>query len=177
MKLSWAELVSNAIGEELTPEQEEELKEAMGEALGSLSFEDVSSSLKKEYPNATKKDLENAITMKEDGYEIAYHELPPQPFEQELKSMKRSEIPGVSILTQRDADVCHSCRPLDGKEYTIEEALEKEPLPHDECENDRCRCTYTPLSDAPDQRTSRFQRTKQVLRRVACESDRSYVRL
>lgn len=39
-------------------------------------------------------------------------------------------------------DSCDNCKKLDGKIFTIQEALEKKPLPHKDCSNSFCRCLY-----------------------------------
>ena len=150
MKFSWSELFAPLTGEE--PTDKEKIEEAMGDALGSLSFEDVASSIKEDYPNATKEDLRRAIKMKEDGYEITYHELPPQPFEEKLEDWKEAGIEKIQVLSERSEETCEVCREADGNVYTTEEALLKRPLPHDNCscdptdwrEEGDCACTYRP---------------------------------
>jgi len=52
---------------------------------------------------------------------------------------------GVQILSMRDQDVCEPCFSADGDRYIIEKAIKELPLPHPDCENDVCRCTYRPL--------------------------------
>jgi len=154
MKLNWTELFSDALGEEPTEEEKEGLEEAIGDALGSSSFEDVASSVKEDYPNATEEDLRRAITMKEDGYKISYHELPKQPFKQELEAMRRAGIETVEVLSQRSKETCEVCREADGRVYTTEKALQEMPLPHEGCsceptdrrEEGECGCTYRPKS-------------------------------
>jgi hypothetical protein len=37
---------------------------------------------------------------------------------------------------------CGPCRDAHGTVHPIEEALEEPPLPHEDCEQDDCRCTY-----------------------------------
>lgn len=64
MKFNWKELFSDLFGKELTEEEKDELEDAMGDAVSSMSFEDVASSVKEDYPNATEEDLRRAITMK-----------------------------------------------------------------------------------------------------------------
>jgi hypothetical protein len=152
MRFNWTELFSDLFGKELTEEEKEELEEAMGDAVSSLSFEDVASSVKEDYPNATEEDLRRAITMKEDGYEISYHELPPQPLKKELEGWRDAGIEKVQVLSERSEETCEVCWEADGNVYTIEEALQEMPLPHEECscdpaalrEDGKCNCTYMP---------------------------------
>ena len=51
---------------------------------------------------------------------------------------------GVQILSQRDEDVCDRCFGRDGTFYFLDEALKYEPLPHEDCKGEICRCTYSP---------------------------------
>ena len=48
----------------------------------------------------------------------------------------------VKILACRDERVCEICKSLDGKVFTVQEALEKMPLPAN-CPTEWCRCVYT----------------------------------
>lgn len=65
--------------------------------------------------------------------------------EKELESMLIAEVTHVSVLSQRDGNVCGACEKLDRKgDIPIDEAIEKEILPHSDCTNEFCRCTYLP---------------------------------
>ncbi|MDD5749462.1 MAG: hypothetical protein PHO91_01585 [Patescibacteria group bacterium] len=47
----------------------------------------------------------------------------------------------IVIITCTD-DCCDACKKLDGKEYNIDEAIQKQPLPPENCTCPRCCCTY-----------------------------------
>ncbi len=72
-------------------------------------------------------------------------------FEKDLKDYQKSEvIEGVEVITAREQS-CEGCRKLEGKVFTIKEALEQEILPCKECAHDAnekgigwCRCCYAP---------------------------------
>lgn len=75
-------------------------------------------------------------------------------FRNELLYYKSNGVPYVKILTAHNETVCAECKALEGRVYTIEEALEKMPLPVRTCKNDDhevvagfgwCRCTYVPV--------------------------------
>lgn len=76
-----------------------------------------------------------------------------ESFKCELRNLQKDDVlEGVEILTGRDAS-CSSCQKLEGKKFSIEEALEKMPIPNETCEfklnpGDQkgwCRCTYLPV--------------------------------
>jgi phage FluMu protein Com len=48
----------------------------------------------------------------------------------------------VEIMTSGKGDACNKCYELEGKKFTIDEALEKMPIPVKDCENGFCRCSY-----------------------------------
>jgi hypothetical protein len=158
MKLSWKDLFSSVAGEERSSEEEERLDKALDEAMVSLRFEEVASSIREKYPNATNEDLERAITMKEDGYEVAYSELPPKPFKEMLEEYLRFDIEKIRIISDRSFRTCEVCREADGKVYETEEALEEMTLPHEECECEsrafkeegECYCDYVPATSFED---------------------------
>lgn len=56
---------------------------------------------------------------------------------------KQGMVKRVKVLSSRDNRTCQECASLDGKVFTIDEALEKMPLP-DWCNSaeGRCRCVY-----------------------------------
>ena len=68
-----------------------------------------------------------------------------------LAGMKR--VKQVKIRTCEDNRVCDDCRALDGKHFTIEEALEQMPLPGRHCldggnpHGGLCRCVYQAIFD------------------------------
>lgn len=76
-----------------------------------------------------------------------HEKIDPKTYQEALEEYKRAGISRVAILSQRDSDVCHPCRELDGKEYGLEEAIEKQLLPHDGCTSERCRCTYRAVAN------------------------------
>ena len=50
---------------------------------------------------------------------------------------------GVMVLSQRDEHTCSSFLDV----YKLDEAKEKEHIPHSDCQNDECRCSYIPVPD------------------------------
>lgn len=50
----------------------------------------------------------------------------------------------VKVMSSRDSHVCPTCQEWDGNIYDIERAYEEDLIPHDDCENERCRCFYLP---------------------------------
>jgi hypothetical protein len=56
---------------------------------------------------------------------------------------KESVVKGVKVLSARDNRTCQKCASLDGKVFTVDEALEKMLLP-DWCNSEEgyCRCVY-----------------------------------
>lgn len=69
----------------------------------------------------------------------------PSFYEKELESYLDAGFDRVEIMTRGDDEVCPACRSIDQVVYEIEHALKEEPLPHDECQRDRCRCRYVPI--------------------------------
>ena len=69
-------------------------------------------------------------------------------------------IPAVRVMTSRDGRVCDYCAPLDGKVFSVEEALEQMPLPssscvdgsHENAHGGRCRCVYRAMIPGVDDR-------------------------
>jgi len=59
-----------------------------------------------------------------------------------LRAAMKTGVTHVQIITSRDDRVCEKCKVLDGKEYTLKEALEIMPLPV-ACDDDWCRCVYS----------------------------------
>lgn len=51
----------------------------------------------------------------------------------------------VQIMALTDS--CDLCKSFDGKRYSLQEALELSPLPHELCGNGFCRCLYTLATD------------------------------
>ena len=69
-----------------------------------------------------------------------------------LRYKQREEVEKVTIISGNDS--CSSCQRLNGKIYSIEEALKLMPIPCKDCSfilNDDkrgfCRCTYAPMLD------------------------------
>ena len=58
----------------------------------------------------------------------------------ELLQMKQQKLP-IAIITC-GYDSCDACKKLDGKEYSINEAFELQPLPPENCTCLRCTCSY-----------------------------------
>ena len=68
----------------------------------------------------------------------------------ELMSLLELDIAGVEVMTSDYERVCAHCHSLDGKVFTIQEALEAMPIPGPYCTDGnqqnphggRCRCSY-----------------------------------
>ena len=68
----------------------------------------------------------------------------------QLRHCYEIDIPSVKVLTSGDERVCEYCARLDGKVFSIEDALEQIPIPGPTCidgsdknpHGGRCRCTY-----------------------------------
>ena len=58
----------------------------------------------------------------------------------DLLEYKEGDIP-IVIITCTD-DCCDACKKLDGKEYDIDKAIQRQPLPPDDCTCLRCSCIY-----------------------------------
>ncbi len=53
---------------------------------------------------------------------------------------------GFPLRVQVSAGCCPTCNRDEGRKFTIAEALEKLPIPHEACENDGwCTCTWSPV--------------------------------
>ena len=71
----------------------------------------------------------------------------------ELMSLLELDVAEVKVMTANDERVCVHCQSLDGKVFTIQEALEAMPIPGPYCTDGnqqnqhggRCRCTYSPV--------------------------------
>lgn len=80
-------------------------------------------------------------------------EIPQDPYpspSEQLESWKSdvwTALDGVLVMSARDRYVCEACRKLDGTYYRFKLALEAQPLPHEDCTNSECRCTYLPIVD------------------------------
>ena len=51
----------------------------------------------------------------------------------------------VRLLSMRDKEVCSNCFEKDGNEYPVTDSFDEMPLPHSDCSNDKCRCSYLPI--------------------------------
>ena len=62
---------------------------------------------------------------------------------QKLQEYMELGIRKVRVSTVRDGRVCDECAALEGRVFTVAEALKKMPLPGLECDEGRCRCDYS----------------------------------
>ena len=70
-----------------------------------------------------------------------------------LRSMHEIGIKMVRVSTSQDKGVCSTCLALEGKVFSVKDALEQMPLPGQQCEDGKqqnphggwCRCLYTPV--------------------------------
>lgn len=90
-----------------------------------------------------------------------------------LEAYKHSGIvEGVRIVSARDEETCPACEAMDGRTFTVGEALLVEPLPVDTCTHRAresgtrrgwCRCVYRPLFDDEPSPTAAYdQRLSEV---------------
>ena len=61
-----------------------------------------------------------------------------------LLHFQQTGVPKVSVMTSQDERVCEYCRSLEGKVFTVAEALRTMPLPGPGCDDGMCRCVYNP---------------------------------
>ena len=59
----------------------------------------------------------------------------------QLQQYKKQGVSLIIIVVPLE-ESCEACRALDGKEYSIDEALKEQPLPPEGCTCLRCLCTY-----------------------------------
>jgi len=73
-----------------------------------------------------------------------YFHLEQEAMKAELRGYAGQGVTHVEILTSRDDRVCGKCKSLDGMVFTIQEAMEKMPLPV-KCDDEEswCRCVYS----------------------------------
>ncbi len=77
----------------------------------------------------------------------------------ELQHIQSIGIERVRVRTADDERVCSYCRSLEGKDISIEDALEQMPIPGPNCDDNkeenpyggRCRCSYEAIFDHSDQ--------------------------
>ena len=64
------------------------------------------------------------------------------------ENQKSCEILNCKLIISACGNSCSVCKEQDGKLYTVEEALEKMPIPHKDCTHEIgfCRCMW--LTDA-----------------------------
>ncbi|WP_156146016.1 hypothetical protein [Methanococcoides methylutens] len=72
----------------------------------------------------------------------------------ELMQYKQEGVKKVEI---QSVDACEECQRLDGRIWTIQEALIERPIPCQKCTHDKnengegwCRCRYVPFIDNPE---------------------------
>ncbi|WP_041331004.1 hypothetical protein [Dehalococcoides mccartyi] len=107
--------------------------------------------LNKKKSNYIKKnDLQSASTITWQMARLRYEQgnewfsLMQQSHQELLKSYYNERFYSkVQILSASNDTTCAKCKALNGKTYTIKEAIEKMPLPVEGCE--WCRCTYMPI--------------------------------
>lgn len=75
------------------------------------------------------------------------NETRPATRREQLENFRDLGAYGVRVTSMRQEGTCSACSDHDTTVYRLEEALEEEPLPYSECENQECRCYYGPLFD------------------------------
>lgn len=122
------------------------------EGFKNQSFEDIAERLREQYSTATEEDLARAITINEDGWSIDYNEL-PRTRRERLQGYVDGDIEAVEILATRVDGICDVCMDDCFEYYTVEEAMERQILPHDDCTctgdaaapgDSPCACCYAP---------------------------------
>lgn len=114
--------------------------------------------LSEKYPNLTKEEIRETVADKlQEKMEDVDWDQVEEDVQQNLEEAAHGEddfehysdigVYGVLVMSQRDEHVCKPCLDQDGKVYTLEEAKDDPPIPHDACENDECRCSYLPIMD------------------------------
>jgi hypothetical protein len=136
------DLQEKDISEEEIERLADEGAQQVVESFNDRSFEDIAASLQEEYPDATEEQLKRAITITEDGWSISFHELPPKPLQKKLRDMKEADVEAVEIMAHRVEGLCDVCREDNFEYYTVEMAIERQILPHD-----NCTCTGPAASD------------------------------
>ena len=53
----------------------------------------------------------------------------------------------VQIRTGNDKHVCASCKELENRIISIDDALEKGLIPNQACTSEKCRCWFVPITD------------------------------
>jgi len=79
-------------------------------------------------------------------YEVGrgYFHVQQAAMKEQLQGALAQGVTHVEISSARDDRTCEKCRSQDGMVFTIQEALEKMPIPV-KCDNEEgwCRCVYT----------------------------------
>jgi len=67
----------------------------------------------------------------------------------ELRRLLETDVVyGVEVYSSKDDRVCEACEERDGKVYPLtEELVEDPPVPHEDCENEACRCVLLSVMD------------------------------
>lgn len=112
--------------------------------------------LKEENPELSETEIREFVEEKKTEFRDALEDIGPDDFAEELANRSHQEVAsdardvgmyGMWVLSQRDQYVCSPCLDHDGTVYTMEEVEEQNPLPHDDCENEECRCDLMPIPD------------------------------
>lgn len=122
-----------------------------------IPVERVVKKVKEEYPEFSEAEIREFVEEKRDevleetgnidSEEIADDLAAAAHGQDDFELYSETGMYGLQVLSQRDEHVCNSCLDHDGSVYTLEEAKEKKPIPHDDCENKICRCSYLPIPD------------------------------
>jgi predicted nucleic-acid-binding Zn-ribbon protein len=111
----------------------------------------VSNKLITKYPDASRGiRFQQALFLHREGKDPT--KIRQVDFANDLKGYKETfVVKQVEVITAGE-DSCEHCRKLEGKKFTIQEALEQNILPCKECTNDAnkkgvgwCRCCYAPV--------------------------------
>jgi hypothetical protein len=121
-----------------------------------ISLDQATKLIREKYPHAPEEKVEEAARDLIERLKSAATEVEQEEILKDLQAPEREGdfshledvgMYGVQVMSQRDEYVCDNCLDHDGSLYELQEAKEKQPVPHSDCENDECRCHYLPIPD------------------------------
>lgn len=62
----------------------------------------------------------------------------------EYETHRRAGITHLKVMSMRDGKSCVFCEHADGDVYTLDYAYNNQILPHNDCQNSKCRCYFMP---------------------------------
>jgi len=98
-----------------------------------------------DYQNLRFAQIDMANLLRQEGKDATVHLQEAAKYK--LLELKEEGYKKVKIVNRNDSLVCDKCRSLEGKEFTIDEALSSLPVPNYCISEDGCRCHYQPVID------------------------------